>query len=226
MIFYVVTETARQYRERTTWFTVKHVLEDCSGDLCMVLHYKDVTSGLLAELRPWAVCHSGGGTLYSEYDVLQTAAYRRLVTDYDVAQIGFCGGHQIIATFLGGRIGPMRRLKRGEPDLAGYQPGQFKEWGQYCVRILRPDPLFKGCGQAVRVQESHAWEVKSLGRRLRLLASSDTCRVQAFVHRTRPIYGVQFHPEQASEKYPDGFKVLRNFFRLARTCRKGDKARR
>lgn len=78
----------------------------------------------------------------------------------------------------------------------------------------------------VRVQEYHAWEVKSLGRRLRLLASSDTCRVQAFVHRSRPIYGVQFHPEQASENCPDGFKVLRNFFRLARACRKGDKARR
>ena len=208
MIFYVVTETVQKYREGAIWLTIKHVLEDCCGDLCMVLHYKDVNSGLLAELRPWAVCHSGGGTLYSEYDVLKTAAYRRLVTDYDVPQIGFCGGHQIIATFLGGRIGPMRRLKRGEPDLAGYLPGQFKEWGQYRVGILRPDPLFKGCGKAVRVKESHAWEVKSLGRRLRLLASSDTCRVQA------------------SEEYPDGFKVLRNFFRLARTCRKADKTRR
>lgn len=226
MIFYVVTDTARQYRERTTWLTIKHVLEDCSGDLCLVLHYKDITPGLLAELRPWAVCHSGGGTLYSEYDVLRTAAYRRLVTDHDVAQIGFCGGHQIIATFLGGRIGPMRRLKRGEPDLSGYQPGLFKEWGQYSVRILRRDPLFKGCGRAIRVQEYHAWEVKSLGRRLRLLASSDTCRVQAFVHRSRPIYGVQFHPEQASETYPDGFKVLRNFFRLARSCRKAARGRR
>ena len=226
MIFYVVTDTAKQYRKNTIWLAVKHVLADCSGDLCMVLHYKDINSRALTELRPWAVCHSGGSTLYSDYDVLRTAAYRRLVTDCDVAQIGFCGGHQIIATFLGGRIGPMRRLKRGEPDLSGYQSGQLKEWGQYCVRILRPDPLFKGCGKAVRVQEYHAWEVKTLGRRLRLLASSDTCRVQAFVHRSRPIYGVQFHPEQSSENCPDGFKVLRNFFRLARACRKGGRARR
>ncbi len=220
MILYVITDTAEQYRKNTTWLTVKHVLEECSGDLCMIVHYKDVGPGALAELRPWAVCHSGGSTLYSDYDVLQTAAYRRLVTDYDAAQIGFCGGHQILATFLGGRIGPMRRLKKGEPDLSGYQPGQFKEWGQYSVRILRPDPLFKGCGKTVRVQEYHAWEVKSLGRQLCLLASSDTCRVQAFVHRRRPVYGVQFHPEQSSKTCPDGFNVLRNFFQLARAYHK------
>ena len=81
-------------------------------------------------------------------------------------------------------------------------------------------PLVQRLRQVRPRQEYHAWEVKSLGRQLRLLASSDTCRVQAFVHRRRPVYGVQFHPEQSSRKYPDGFKVLRNFFRLARAYRK------
>lgn len=220
MVFYVVTDTARQYRKGTAWLRIKHVLERHSRDLCLVLHYKSVHPGLLDELRPWAVCHSGGSTLYEHYDVLQTADYRRLVTDYDAAQIGFCGGHQLLASILGGRIGPMRRLRKGEPDLSGYLPGQFKEWGRYCVRILRPDPLFRGLGKTLRVQQYHAWEVKSLGPNLRLLASSSTCRVQAFVHRRRPVYGVQFHPEQSTRQYPDGFQVLRNFFRLARAYRR------
>ena len=86
----------------------------------------------------------------------------------------------------------------------------------YAVRIVQRDPLFDGLGEVIRVQEHHMDEVKELAGDLRLLASSEDCRVQAFVHRLRPVYGVQFHPEAASESYPDGFQVLRNFFCLAR----------
>jgi len=216
MIAYVVTDTLENYRKSSSWLNVKHVLEECSGDVCLILHYKQVCPALLAELRPWAVCHSGGSALYGDYDVLQTADYRRLVTGYEAAQIGFCGGHQLIAKFLGSTIGPMRKLRPGEPDLAGYLPGQFKEWGVYPVRVLRPDPLFEGLGKTIRVQEYHAWEVRKLGGKLPLLASTPGCKVQAFVHADRPVYGVQFHPEAASDNYPDGFAVLKNFFRLAK----------
>jgi len=68
----------------------------------------------------------------------------------------------------------------------------------------------------LRVPEYHMDEVKELPDCLRLLASTKDCRVQAYVHVSKPIYGTQFHPEQAMESYPDGFQVLRNFFALAR----------
>ncbi len=216
MILYVVTDTSKAYRNSLGWYKFKIVLERTSGDACLIVHYRRMSTRLLKTLRPWAICHSGGGTDYAKYDVLRHKGYRQAVFDYPGAQIGFCGGHQILAVFHGGRIGPMRRLRQDEPDLAGYSPGAFKEWGVYPVRIVRRDPLFAGLPNVIRVQENHAWEVKRLGRGLVLLADAPTCRVQAFRHREKPIYGVEFHPEASSEHYPDGLQLLRNFFRIAR----------
>ena len=80
------------------------------------------------------------------------------------------------------------------------------------VRELRPGAVVHSGGGT----DYSYWEVKELGPDLRLLAISRDCRVQAFVHRSRPVYGTQFHPETPLKAYPDGFRVLRNFFRLAR----------
>jgi GMP synthase-like glutamine amidotransferase len=216
VILYVVTDTVKAYRESDGWFRTQKVLERLSGDVCLTLHFTRMKVSLVRDLRPTAIVHSGGGTDYKDYDVLTCEPYRRAVLESDVAQIGLCGGHQILATFFGSRIGPMRRLRPGEPDLAGYRPGYFKEWGVYSVRVLRPDPIFAGLGRHIRVQEYHYWEVKALGPALKLLAGSRDCRVQAFVHRHRPVYGTQFHPEAPLAAYPDGAKLLRNFFRIAR----------
>jgi GMP synthase-like glutamine amidotransferase len=216
MILYVGTDTYEQYRKNSGLLKVRNTLEEIAGDACLVLHYSQVTPAALAQLQPWAICHSGSGTDYKDYDVLQTPDYRRAVRDFDVAQIGFCGGHQIIARFFGSRLGPMRKLKAGEADPSPYHPGYLKEWGVYPVRVLKADPLFQGLGRTIKVQEYHYWEVKRLGARLELLASSKTCRVQAFRHRSKPLYGTQFHPEVFSDAYRDGARVLENFFALAR----------
>ncbi len=216
MIVYVVTDTYEQYRKSPSWFHVRNTLEEIAGDACIVLHYSQVNLDSIERIAPWAICHSGGGTDYKDYDVLQAADYRRVVREFGAAQIGFCGGHQILASFFGSRLGPIRKLKPTEPDPSSYNPGYFKEWGVYPARIVRADPLFSGLGRTIRVQEYHYWEVKRLGARLELLASSRDCRVQAFRHRDKPVYGTQFHPEHHTDAYPDGAKVLRNFFAFAR----------
>lgn len=103
---------------------------------------------------------------------------------------------------------------------SGYHPGSFNEWGVYPVRILCPDPLFRRMGRVIRVPEYHYGEVNSLPKDLVLLASSRNCRVQAFRHRLKPLYGTQFHPEKKVEAYPDGSRILRNFFRLTKSWKK------
>ena len=216
MILYIVTDSDENARG-AGFYRVKFTLEEYAKDPCAVLHYRQVTPELIAELRPWAICHSGCSTEFKEYDVLQCEPYHRVITDSGVAQIGFCGGHQIIAHVFGGALDYMRKVGPDEADHnPGYHAGQFKEWGVYPVRIVARDPLFEGLGDVLRVPEYHMNEVKELPDCLRLLASTKDCRVQAYVHTSKPIYGTQFHPEQAMESYPDGFQVLRNFFALAR----------
>ena len=217
MIWYIVTDSVENYRQHYGAFGMhKLTLERLSRDVCLMIHYKQVSPRLLKETHPWAICHSGGSALYDTYDVLDDRAYGQCVLKWDIPQIGFCGGMQVMAVKLGGTIGPMRMLRDGEADHnPNYMPGQLKEWGVYPVRIVQNDPLFKGLNNPFRAQEFHSWEVQELGSNLALLATTDSCRVQAFVHKHRPVYGTQFHPEQSSDSYQDGFTLIGNFFRLA-----------
>jgi GMP synthase-like glutamine amidotransferase len=217
MILYVVTETEQKYRASTGWMKVKQNLEVQARDFCLVVHYSQLNRRRIAALSPWAICHSGGATPHHDYDVLTHPGYRWVTRTCGIPQIGFCGGHQIIAAHYGGELGDMRPLRSGEPDLnPEYHPGLFKEWGVFPVRVLVPDPLFKGLPGTLLVQQRHRAEVKSLPSQLGLLASSENCRVQAFVHARKPLYGVQFHPESCPESYPHGPRILRNFFAIAR----------
>lgn len=216
MILYVVMETAEKYQSGN-WHHQRLVLEETSGDHCLMVHYRQLNLRMLETLKPWAIVYSGAGTPFEDYDVRQTRDYRRVVMESPIPQLGICGGHQLAAEFFGCKIGLMRRIRKHEADYnPKYHPGQFKEWGVFPVTVTRRDPLFAGLGKTIRVQQFHRSEVKQPGRDLIILASSPACRVQAFRHRHKPFYGVQFHPEEASEGYPDGFKVLRNFFRWAR----------
>ncbi len=215
MILYLITNTPKLYRNTLKWVEVRQSLEELSGDACIVLHYSQVTLAQLKRIRPWAICHSGGSALYTD----MPASYWKLIRQWPGPQIGFCAGHQFIAHAFGSKLKRMRKLRPHEPDPVGCQSTrsrQFKEWGVYPVQILQPDPLFKGCKPVIYVQEFHSWEVKELSRELQLLASSSTCKIQAFKHHQKCIYGTQFHPEISSKHYPDGKQIVSNFFRIAR----------
>jgi len=216
MIGYIVTETRAKYDEMDC-HAIKHDLERLSGDLCLVLHYSQVTRAFIDEVRPWAICHSGGATPHTEYDVVEREDYRRLIRESGIPQIGFCGGHQLIAEMFGGEVAPMRPLRPDEADLAPqYHQGAFKEWGVWPVRIVEDHALFAGLESPLRVWEMHRSEIKTLPEELCLLASSEDCRVQAMAHRELPLFGTQFHPEKRQEGYPDGHTLVANFFRIAR----------
>jgi GMP synthase (glutamine-hydrolysing) len=90
-----------------------------------------------------------------------------------------------------------------------------KEWGPSRIRILRDDPLFAGLGDSAVVEQRHFWELTALPEGFARLAGSEACAIQAMRHATRPLYGVQFHPERYTEAHPDGRVILANFFRLA-----------
>ena len=215
MLLYIITTTLERYRNGDRWAIARQHLETLSGGPCIAMHYSHVTMDLVNRLRPWAIIHSGGSS--SPEDM--TPDYWQIVKEFQGPQLGLCAGHQFIACAFGSRLQRMRSLREDEPDPAGVlssRSGQFQEWGVYPVTILKEDPLFTGCPPVIRVQEYHFCEIADLGTDLELLASSATCHVQAFRHRTRAIYGTQFHPEVVSDIYPDGTRILLNFFTLAR----------
>jgi len=108
--------------------------------------------------------------------------------------LGVCLGHQAIAVAFGGRVGPAVRLVHGKAD-------QIHHAGQGVLAGL-PTPFAGGRYHSLAV-------LGVAGTPLEVTATAEDGTVMAIQHRSRPIFGIQFHPE--SILTPDGPRVLENF---------------
>ncbi|HEV2120756.1 MAG TPA: gamma-glutamyl-gamma-aminobutyrate hydrolase family protein [Candidatus Bathyarchaeia archaeon] len=114
--------------------------------------------------------------------------------------LGICYGHQIIGSAFGA---PMRDLGQ---MLRGYEK----------VNVVRKHPLFDGLPSDLVVAESHRQELIKVPDEFQHLAQSTTTRVEAIVHRSKPIYGVQFHPERSNDDHPHGRMIIQNLVKQIR----------
>jgi GMP synthase (glutamine-hydrolysing) len=106
--------------------------------------------------------------------------------------LGICVGHQLMAVHCGGKAGP----------------SEIPEFGLAKIRVIEEDDLFKGLPKEFLVWESHNDEVKEVSG-FTVLAVSDNCAIQAMKHKSKPFYGVQFHPEVNNTEH--GSEILKNF---------------
>jgi GMP synthase-like glutamine amidotransferase len=191
------------------------VCSKAAGMPCAPIHYRQVSWELARKHGLQAIAISGNCTDWAEYDWPTFDPLFELVRSAKFPTIAFCGGCQLIGLMEGAHCGPIRRLAPGEEDRGGFAPGWFKEVGFLPVHVLKDDPLFNSLGNDPVFFESHYWEIKELPAGFKLLASTPDVRVQAIRCQHLPIYGTQFHPEASMPAYPDGFRLLENFFRLA-----------
>jgi GMP synthase (glutamine-hydrolysing) len=210
------------------YFRQQLMFQELSGEPCLLVRYKDFRPALLKDLQPKAIVMSGFGRSFETFDRRDLVGVNDAVKRAEVPVLGICGSHQLNAMLFSRNIRkvvrfedePMRKLRPGEPDLRpDYHPGYFMETGMHAIRVVHPDPLFARLGSEFVCLEAHYCEVKALPKGFLLLASTDECRVQAYRHPTRPLYGVQFHPEGYTSEYPDGKRFLANFFAIAKTRR-------
>jgi GMP synthase (glutamine-hydrolysing) len=212
----ILSERTEATQRKADMVTRKTRFERLSGSPCLLLHFTQVDRALFDRIGVRAVVVSGHSTLIDEYDLRTLAPLMEVIREGSAPLLGLCGGHQLIGLVFGAPPAPMGRLAAGEadphPDVA---PGMRKEWGPSRVRITGRDPLFAGLGDTVVVEQRHFWELKHVPAGFVPLAGSEACRIQAIRHETRPLYGLQFHPELYTERHPDGRTILANFFGLA-----------
>ncbi len=209
--------------------------EAASGGVpCLVLPYYHTSPEMLAHLEPEAFVMSGFARSFEQYEVRNFLGVADWVQSTRTPTLALCGSHQLLGFVFNQDLcrverlfdEPMRRLRPGEPVTnPDYHPDYFMERGFYTLELTeaaRRDPLFAGFGPTALCYESHYCEVKTLPPDFELLASTPECRIQAMRHRQRPLYGLQFHPEDyllEPKRFSDGKRILENFFALAREFR-------
>ena len=114
--------------------------------------------------------------------------------------LGVCFGHQMMAHAFGSKV-----VKDGQHVLE-----------MVPTEVLADDPLFEGLPRSLTLLESRHEVVQSLPKGFKLLARSATSKIATMKHSSRPLYGVQFHPERYTKENPDGNSVVGNFVRLLR----------
>lgn len=114
----------------------------------------------------------------------------------DFPILGICAGHQFMGRFFGGEVKQSER----------------PEFGKVELKILKLNKLFDGVPEKSIVWESHNDEVVKLPKNFEILAESENCKIQAMKHKTRSIYGLQFHPEVEHTEF--GERIFNNFVKI------------
>jgi GMP synthase (glutamine-hydrolysing) len=155
------------------------------------IHPPSRTVEWIREWKPTGIILSGGpNSVYGDNVPLADRAI------FDIAPVlGICYGMQLIAHIEGGQV--IRTDRR--------------EYGRAEMKVLEPKGLFAGFStkEPVTAWMSHGDHIEKPPKGYRVTAESNGNPISAFRHETRPIFGVQFHPEVAHT--PRGGEVISNF---------------
>jgi len=173
----------------------------CASQRPEMLDYKTARlNDVVLQKDPDITILTGSNFMLSKLDTrLVFQPEMDLIRKLDRPILGICFGHQLIGTAHGSEV----------VDL-GHTVREFKE-----IKLLGNDPIFDGLPGSIRVSESHRQALERVPEGFRHLAESAASQVEAIGHQTRPIYGLQFHPERSDEKHPHGRTIIQNFLKLA-----------
>ncbi len=111
--------------------------------------------------------------------------------------LGVCLGHQGIVHALGGTIVRAPQPMHGKTST---------------VTLDTTSPLFTGMQPTIEVMRYHSLlaQKETLPKELRIISSTaEDGLIMGIEHISRPLWGVQFHPESIGT--PEGIMILRNF---------------
>ncbi len=118
----------------------------------------------------------------------------RAAAKNDIPLLGVCLGHQAIGQVFGGKIIQTAPMHGKVSNITHNSSGIFKSL---------PCPL------DVTRYHSLIIERQSCPEELEITAQSDDGLIMGVQHKTKPIHGVQFHPESIATQH--GYDIIRNF---------------
>ncbi len=115
--------------------------------------------------------------------------------------LGICLGFELICFSFGEKISKL----------------ELEEEGIVSIKKIKKDVILDGINEIFLVYNHHKYAVLKV-KKLKALAKSKLC-IEVVKHKTKIIYGSQFHPEHLSSKL-EGYKILDNFLKLVQNLNK------
>jgi anthranilate synthase component 2 len=176
-------------------YNLVHYLNELGAET--LVHRNDALSVEEAlALRPQAVLLSPGPCTPNEAGICLDLIKR---APPELAILGVCLGHQALGQAMGGEVVRAKTLMHGKTS-------QIRHDGR---------GLFAGLSNPFVATRYHSLAVarESLPQTLEVTAWTDDGEIMGLAHRSRPLMGVQFHPESIATE--GGHKLLGNFLDLA-----------
>jgi GMP synthase (glutamine-hydrolysing) len=142
---------------------------------CEIVRH-DLSADRVRELAPKGIILSGGPASVYEKDAPHADPR---IFQLDVPILGICYGMNLVCEAFGGLI----------------ESAPAREYGRAHCSIISHTGLFEGIQDETEVWMSHGDQVTSVSQDFVPLAMTATCPIAAVRHSSRPIFGLQFHPE-------------------------------
>lgn len=175
-------------------YNLVHYVGDCGAEV-VVRRNDDIDVRDALDLQPEKIIISPGPCTPKEAGISEA-----LILASTVPVLGVCLGHQAIGSAFGGQVVKAPSINHGKISSIQHDGAQ----------------IFEHIASPCKVVRYHSLVVAkdSLPEELLITATleDDANVIMGLQHKSRPIYGVQFHPESIETDY--GKQIIKNFLAL------------
>lgn len=167
------------------------------GQPCQVVRNDEITVEQIISEKPDNIVISPGPATPAEAGICINLV--KQAAEHNIPLLGICLGHQAIGAAFGGNVVRAPRPVHGEVEMIEHDA----------------EGLFMDIETPARFTRYHSLIIErdTCPDVLKITAEADHL-IMAVQHKTKPIYGVQFHPESIASD--SGKKLLANFITLSK----------
>jgi anthranilate synthase component II len=176
-------------------YNLVHYVEDF-GVRAEVVRNDALTAAQALARKPEAIILSPGPCTPMEAGICLELLHK---APADMPMFGVCLGHQAMGHAFGGDVVGAKEIMHGKVSEVTHRGGG----------------LFRGLPSPFRATRYHSLAVKreSLPASLNIDAETADGEIMGLSHKSRPVFGVQFHPESIASEY--GHAIVGNFLAAA-----------
>ncbi len=178
-------------------FNVEQYLKELTDEEILTVRNDEITIEEIKQMKPSKIIFSPGPKHPKDSGICLT-----ILNNFDelgnISILGICLGHQAIGMHFGGNI------KRMENPLHG-KTSEIMVLSENSV-------LFKNLPEKFKVMRYHSLYVDDIPEELEVTAMAEDGVAMAVEHKTKNIFGIQFHPESFFTEY--GKNMIRNFLNI------------